>query len=150
MDTLFRKIEKVGSSMGSMVDHVWIRILVITLLVIYNSGLFVDYNMALSPILNNTVFRLVLLILVVYLVPKNPTIAVLLVLTLACSSYYRAEHYENEGDEEDGEDEDDEHFTENKKNKGKKSAKKDTKKGGGKKGEKKDGKKGGKGNRQNK
>jgi hypothetical protein len=114
MDSMIRKLEKVGSSMGSVVDHEWIRILVITILVVYNSGLFVDFNLALSPILNNTLFRLVLLILVVYMVPKNPTIAVLLVLTLACSSYYRGEHFENAGGEGESESESDEEEMEQK------------------------------------
>lgn len=99
MESIQKNIQKVGSSLYTLFDHLYIKLVLITILVIYNSGLFVDFNLQLSPIFNNTILRLILLIIIVAISSKNITIALLLVLALAISSYYKQENFENEESE---------------------------------------------------
>ncbi len=94
MDSVSKNLEKVGKSLYDLFDNSYIKILVITILVIYSSGLFIDFNLQLSSIFNNTIMRLILLIIVVAIAQKNVTIAMLLVLALALSSYYRKDAIE--------------------------------------------------------
>ena len=94
MDSVSKNLEKVGKSLYDLFDNSYIKILVITILVIYSSGLFVDFNLQLSSVFNNTIMRLILLIIVVAISHKNVTIAMLLVLALALSSYYRKDTIE--------------------------------------------------------
>ena len=101
MDSVKKNLEKVGLSLYNLFDHLYIKIIVITLLVIYNSGLFVDYNLYLSSLFNNTLIRLIILLIIVGISTKNITISLLLVLALALSTYYRAENFESMYDEED-------------------------------------------------
>ncbi len=95
MDSVTKNLEKVGKSLYDLFDNSYIKILVITILVIYSSGLFIDFNLQLSSVFNNTIMRLFILIIVVAIAHKNVTIAMLLVLALALSSYYRSENFEN-------------------------------------------------------
>ncbi len=99
MDSIKKNLEKVGSSLYNLFDHLYIKIIIITILVIYNSGLFIDYNLYLSSIFNNTIIRLIILLIIVGIANKNITIALLLILTLAISSYYKAENFEIMGEE---------------------------------------------------
>lgn len=94
MDSVSKNLEKVGKSLYDLFDNSYIKILVITILVIYSSGLFIDFNLQLSSLFNNTIMRLILLIIVVAISHKNVTIAMLLVLALALSSYYRKDAIE--------------------------------------------------------
>ena len=96
MESIQKNIQKVGSSLYTLFDHLYIKIVLITILVIYNSGLFIDFNLQLSSIFNNTILRLLLLIIVVAISSKNVTISLLLILALATSSYYKQENFENE------------------------------------------------------
>jgi hypothetical protein len=107
MDSISKNLEKVGSSIYNLFDHLYIKIVIITILVVYNSGLFVDYNLYLSSVFNNTILRLIILFIIVAIAPKNITIALLLALTLAISSYYRAENFENNNADEYDEDKED-------------------------------------------
>ena len=95
MDSIKKNLEKVGASLYNLFDHLYIKIIMITILVIYNSGLFVDYNLYLSSIFNNTILRLFILLIIVGIANKNITIALLLILALAISSYYKAENFES-------------------------------------------------------
>lgn len=95
MDSIKKNLEKVGASLYNLFDHLYIKIIIITILVIYNSGLFVDYNLYLSSIFNNTILRLFILLIIVGIANKNITIALLLILALAISSYYKAENFES-------------------------------------------------------
>ena len=104
MDSVSKNLEKVGKSLYDLFDNSYIKILVITILVIYSSGLFVDFNLQLSSVFNNTIMRLILLIIVVAIAHKNVTIAMLLVLALALSSYYRKDSIEGMTDNESGKD----------------------------------------------
>ncbi len=106
MDSISKNLEKVGSSIYNLFDHLYIKIVIITILVVYNSGLFVDYNLYLSSVFNNTILRLIILFIIVAIAPKNITIALLLALTLAISSYYRVENFENNSDDNDDDKED--------------------------------------------
>ncbi len=115
MDSIKKNLEKVGSSLYNLFDHLYIKIIIITILVIYNSGLFVDYNLYLSPVFNNTIIRLIILLIVVGIANKNITISILLILTLAISSYYKAENFESMFDDNE-KDEKDEKNEKNKKN----------------------------------
>ncbi len=103
MDSIKKNLEKVGSSLYNLFDHLYIKIVIITILVIYNSGLFIDYNLYLSSIFNNTIIRLFILLIIVGIAHKNITIALLLILTLAISSYYRTENFESMNDEKEKE-----------------------------------------------
>ena len=94
MDSIKKNLEKVGSSLYNLFDHLYIKIIIITILVIYNSGLFVDYNLYLSSVFNNTILRLIILLIIVGIAHKNITISLLLILTLAISSYYKTENFE--------------------------------------------------------
>ncbi len=100
MDSIKKNLEKVGSSLYNLFDHLYIKIIIITILVIYNSGLFVDYNLYLSSIFNNTIIRLIILLIIVGIANKNITISILLILTLAISSYYKAENFETMDNQE--------------------------------------------------
>ncbi len=95
MDSIKKNLEKVGSSLYNLFDHLYIKIIIITILVIYNSGLFVDYNLYLSSVFNNTIIRLIILLIIVGIANKNITISILLILTLAISSYYKVENFES-------------------------------------------------------
>ncbi len=95
MDSIKKNLEKVGSSLYNLFDHLYIKIIIITILVIYNSGLFVDYNLYLSSVFNNTIIRLIILLIIVGIANKNVTISLLLILTLAISSYYKVENFES-------------------------------------------------------
>ncbi len=109
MDSIKKNLEKVGSSLYNLFDHLYIKIIVITILVIYNSGLFIDYNLYLSPVFNNTIIRLIILLIIVGIANKNITISILLILTLAISSYYKQENFElinNNEEKEDKEEKD--------------------------------------------
>ena len=99
MDSIKKNLEKVGSSLYNLFDHLYIKIIIITILVIYNSGLFLDYNLYLSSVFNNTILRLIILLIIVGIAHKNITIALLLILTLAISSYYKPENFEIMGEE---------------------------------------------------
>jgi hypothetical protein len=118
MDSIKKNLEKVGNSLYNLFDHLYIKIIIITILVIYNSGLFVDYNLYLSSIFNNTIIRLVILLIIVGIANKNITISILLILTLAISSYYKAENFESMDNQEKDENEEEK----------KKEKKKETKK----------------------
>ena len=104
MDSVSKNLEKVGKSLYDLFDNSYIKIIVITILVIYSSGLFVDFNLQLSSIFNNTIIRLILLIIVVAISQKNVTIAMLLILALALSSYYRKDSIEGMTGSENGKD----------------------------------------------
>ncbi len=110
MDSIKKNLEKVGSSLYNLFDHLYIKIIIITILVIYNSGLFIDYNLYLSSVFNNTIIRLIILLIIVGIANKNITIALLLILTLAISSYYKVENFETISNkkEKDEHEEDDE------------------------------------------
>ncbi len=99
MDSIKKNLEKVGSSLYNLFDHLYIKIIIITVLVIYNSGLFVDYNLYLSSVFNNTIIRLIILLIIVGIANKNITISILLILTLAISSYYKVENFESNDEE---------------------------------------------------
>lgn len=115
MDSIKKNLEKVGASLYNLFDHLYIKIIIITILVIYNSGLFVDYNLYLSSIFNNTILRLFILLIIVGIANKNITIALLLILALAISSYYKAENFEpmfhNEKDKNENEEKNEEKDT---------------------------------------
>ncbi len=103
MDSIKKNLDKVGSSVYNLFDHLYIKIVIITILVVYNSGLFIDFNLQLSSIFNNTILRLIILIIIVAISTKNITIPILLILALATSSYYKQENYENVEDKEEKE-----------------------------------------------
>jgi hypothetical protein len=129
MDSVSKNLEKVGKSLYDLFDNSYIKILVITILVIYSSGLFIDFNLQLSSVFNNTIMRLIILIIVVAISQKNVTIAMLLVLALALSSYYRKDAIERMANESDDSSSDDDkdvavEKTSNKKGKGGKGGKK--------------------------
>ncbi len=109
MDSIRKNFEKIGSSVFQLFDQLYVKIIIITILVIYNSGLFIDFNLQLSQIFNNTILRLIILIILVPISTKNITIALLLVLALAISSYYKQENFESDDQstpiKEDDEDE---------------------------------------------
>ncbi len=109
MDSIRKNVEKIGSSVFQLFDQLYVKIIIITILVIYNSGLFIDFNLQLSQIFNNTILRLIILIILVPISTKNITIALLLVLALAISSYYKQENFESDDQstpiKEDDEDE---------------------------------------------
>ena len=117
MDSIKKNLEKIGSSLYNLFDHLYIKIIIITILVIYNSGLFIDYNLYLSSVFNNTILRLVILLIIVGIANKNITIALLLILTLAISSYYKAENFETMDNEENNNQEKNEKDEKNKKEK---------------------------------
>ncbi len=108
MESIQKNLEKVGSSIYNLFDHLYIKIVIITILVIYNSGLFIDFNLQLSSIFNNTILRLIILIIIVAISSKNITIPILLILALATSSYYKQENFENPQEEKEKEKEDEE------------------------------------------
>ncbi len=117
MDSIKKNLEKIGSSIYDIFDHLYIKIIVITILVIYNSGLFIDFNLQLSSLFNNTILRLIILIIIVAISSKNIVIPLLLILALATSSYYKYENFESENDQTKTKNKKDENIKDEKNNK---------------------------------
>lgn len=76
-------------------DNKYIRTILIVILIIYNSAIISDVNVAISNIINIPIVKLLLVVVITCLALKDTVLAILLAIALVMSSYYSMNVTEN-------------------------------------------------------
>lgn len=90
-----KAIEKVWSSSLKFLENPTVVLILTVVLVLLSSTLFSNINDAIRGIFSNKIVRLIVIILIVYISPKNPTVGILLAIVylLSITPY---EHFDSE------------------------------------------------------
>ncbi len=90
-----KSIEKVWSSSLKFLENPTVVLILTVVLVLLASTLFSNINDAIRGIFSNKIVRLIVILLIVYVSPKNPTVGILLAMVylLSITPY---EHFESE------------------------------------------------------
>lgn len=90
-----KAIEKVWSSSLKFLENPTVVLILTVVLVLLSSTLFSNINDAIRGIFSNKIVRLIVIILIVYISPKNPTVGILLAIVylLSITPY---EHFNSE------------------------------------------------------
>ena len=90
-----KSIEKVWSSSLKFLENPTVVLILTVVLVLLASTLFSNINDAICGIFSNKIVRLIVILLIVYVSPKNPTVGILLAMVylLSITPY---EHFESE------------------------------------------------------
>ena len=89
MDNM-KNISKVWVSSLNFLDNYIVNAVIIIILFLYTSNIFTNINSFVGNLYNFSVVRLVVLVLIIYVTPKSPTIGILLAI-----SYILSVHYSN-------------------------------------------------------
>ena len=90
-----KAIEKVWSSSLKFLENPTVVLILTVVLVLLSSTLFSNINDAIRGIFSNKIVRLIVIVLIVYISPKNPTVGILLAIVylLSITPY---EHFDSE------------------------------------------------------
>lgn len=102
MDSL-KNIRKSWISSLSFLDNNMLNCIVVFILLLFCSTIFDNINSFVGNLYNLSVVKLIVLLLIIYISPKDTTIAILLAIAYVISIYYMTnnEHYEDNKDDRD-------------------------------------------------
>ena len=83
-----KNIIKLWLNSLSILDNNYFNASIIIILVLYSSVIFENINIYVSELYNYSVIRLIILLLIIYIAPKDPTISILLGISYIISIYY--------------------------------------------------------------
>lgn len=97
MDNSIKNIKKIWVNSLSFLDNSVINSIIVIILILYSSGIFENINTLIANIYEFSLIRLFILLLIVYLAPKDITIAILLALSYVISVHYmkRKDYFSN-------------------------------------------------------
>ena len=100
MNKQLKDIEKVWNRSVSWMDNLYVKVAIIVILILYSSTIFNNINIYVGSIYKNNFVKLVVLILIAWLAPKCPIVALLLAVSFVVSVIYSRsnEHFENGDD----------------------------------------------------
>jgi hypothetical protein len=84
----FNNIMKLWLNSLAIFDNCYFNISIIIILVLYSSVIFENINVYVSELYNYSIIRLVVLLLIIYIAPKSPTISILLGISYIISIHY--------------------------------------------------------------
>jgi hypothetical protein len=87
MDNM-KNIKKIWLNSLSFLDNNIINSIIVIILVLYSSGIFENINNFIANIYNFSIIRLIVLLFIIYLAPKDITIAILLAISYIISIHY--------------------------------------------------------------
>ena len=87
MDNI-KNISKVWISSLSFLDNYIVNAVIIIILFLYTSNIFTNINSFVGNLYNFSVVRLIVLLLIIYISPKSPTIGILLAISYILSVQY--------------------------------------------------------------
>jgi hypothetical protein len=94
------KIKNLWLNSLSGLDNSYVNALVIVALVLYNLVYFHNINMFIARLFRLSIVRVLFLFLIIYIIPKDPTIALLLAISyLITIDYMEGDKEEEEGEE---------------------------------------------------
>ena len=97
-----KNISKVWLSSLNFLDNNIVNAVIIIILVLYSSNIFTNINNFVGNLYNFSVIRLVILLLIIYVTPKSPTIGILLAISYLLSINYSSnETFISKSNEED-------------------------------------------------
>ena len=85
-----KNIMKLWLTSLSLFDNCYFNASIIIILVLYSSLIFENINIYVSELYNYSIIRLIVLLLIIYIAPKDPTISILLGVSYLVSIYYMA------------------------------------------------------------
>jgi hypothetical protein len=83
-----KNIMKLWLTSLSLFDNCYFNASIIIILVLYSSLIFENINIYVSELYNYSIVRLIVLFLIIYIAPKDPTISILLGISYLVSIYY--------------------------------------------------------------
>ena len=84
----FNNIMKLWLNSLAIFDNCYFNISIIIILVLYSSVIFENINVYVSELYNYSIIRLIVLLLIIYIAPKSPTISILLGISYIISIHY--------------------------------------------------------------
>ena len=84
----FNNIMKMWLNSLAIFDNCYFNISIIIILVLYSSVIFENINVYVSELYNYSIIRLIVLLLIIYIAPKSPTISILLGISYIISIHY--------------------------------------------------------------
>ena len=93
MDNM-KGMKKIWNSSLAFLDNCYLNAIIVIILVLYSSTIFDNINSFIGNMYNLSIIKLIVLLLIIYVMPKDPTIGVLLAVSYLVSLKY-SDHYEN-------------------------------------------------------
>ena len=87
MDSM-KNIKKLWMSSLSFLEHNMVYSIIVFVIVIYTLGIFDGINSFIGGLYNYFIIRLIVILLIIWIAPKDPTLAILLALSYAVSLQY--------------------------------------------------------------
>ncbi len=95
-----KNFSKMWNDSLKVLDNSYVSCIIIFILILLASTLFSNINSEIKRIFSNKIVRLIIVLLIVWVVPKNVTIAILLAVVYCSSIHgFRFEGFENEDEE---------------------------------------------------
>jgi hypothetical protein len=88
MDSSIKNLKKLWLSSLSFLEHNIVYSVIVFIVVIYTLGLFDGINSFIGGLYNYLIIRFIVIILIIWIAPKDPTLAILLALSYAVSLHY--------------------------------------------------------------
>ena len=92
MDSNMKNLKKTWLNSLSFLDNCTINSIIVVILLLYSSQIFSNINAFIGNFYNLGIIRLIVLILIIYIAPKDPTIAILLAISYIVSLHFMIEN----------------------------------------------------------
>lgn len=102
MDSNMKNLKKTWLNSLSFLDNCTINSIIVVILLLYSSQIFRNINTFIGNFYNFGIVRLIVLILIIYIAPKDPTIAILLAVSYIVSLHFMIENEYFSAEEEEG------------------------------------------------
>ena len=80
MDNM-KGMKKIWNSSLAFLDNCYLNAIIVIILVLYSSTIFDNINSFIGNMYNLSIIKLIVLLLIIYVMPKDPTIGVLLAVS---------------------------------------------------------------------
>ena len=74
-------MKKIWNSSLAFLDNCYLNAIIVIILVLYSSTIFDNINSFIGNMYNLSIIKLIVLLLIIYVMPKDPTIGVLLAVS---------------------------------------------------------------------
>ena len=103
MDSNMKNLKKTWLNSLSFLDNCTINSIIVVILLLYSSQIFSNINTFIGNFYNLGIIRLIVLALIIYIAPKDPTIAILLAISYIVSLHFMIEneYFVSNGSEEE-------------------------------------------------
>ena len=105
-----KDMKKMWMGSLSFLDNCYINAIIVIILLLYSSTIFENINNFIGNLYSLSIIKVIVLLLIVYVTPKDPTIGILLGLSYIVSLHFSQVNHEKFTDKEDNNDEDKEKF----------------------------------------